>query len=89
MPARAFPVSTRLSLDIGGEVKKVSADSALARTFLVNGAAPSPGSLLVQKELAATLRLIATGGARAYYIRRPGAEDRGLHGTRRRAGHRR
>ncbi|MBK6843870.1 MAG: gamma-glutamyltransferase family protein [Gemmatimonadetes bacterium] len=68
---QGFPVSTRLSLDIGAEVKKVSADSALARTFLVNGAAPSPGTLLVQKELAATLRLIATGGARAYYSGAP------------------
>ncbi len=68
---QGFPVSTRLSLDIAGEVKKVAADSALARTFLVNGAAPSPGSLLVQKELAATLRLIATGGARAYYSGAP------------------
>jgi len=68
---QGFPVSTRLSLDIAGEVKKVAADSALARTFLVNGAAPSPGSLLVQKELAATLRLIAAGGARAYYTGAP------------------
>ena len=66
-----FPVSTRLSLDIGAEVKKVAADSALARTFLVNGAAPAPGTLLVQKELAATLRVIATGGAKAYYTGAP------------------
>ena len=64
-----FPVSTRLSLDIGAEVKKVAADSALARTFLVNGAAPAPGTLLVQKELAATLRVIATGGARSARLR--------------------
>lgn len=68
---KGFPVSTRLSLDIGAEVKKVAADSALARTFLVNGAAPAPGTLLVQKELAATLRVIATGGARAYYTGAP------------------
>lgn len=64
---RGFPVSTRLSMDIAGEAKKVAADSALARTFLVDGAAPAPGTLLVQRELAATLRAIATGGAQAFY----------------------
>ncbi|MEP7380869.1 MAG: gamma-glutamyltransferase [Gemmatimonadota bacterium] len=62
-----FPVSTRLSLDIGGEAKKVAADSALARIFLVNGAAPAPGTILVQRDLAATLRTIAAGGANAFY----------------------
>lgn len=64
---QGFPVSTRLSLDIAAEVKKVAADTALARTFLVNGEAPAPGALLVQRELGATLRTIATGGARAFY----------------------
>ncbi len=64
---QGFPVSTRLSLDIAAEAKKVAADTALARTFLVNGAAPAPGTLLVQRELGATLRAIAAGGARAYY----------------------
>jgi gamma-glutamyltranspeptidase/glutathione hydrolase len=62
-----FPVSTRLSLDIAGEVSKVSNDPELARTFLVDGQAPAPGSLLVQKDLAGTLRRIATVGANALY----------------------
>lgn len=64
---RGFPVSTRLSLDIAAEVKKVAADSALARTFLVNGEAPAPGTILVERELANTLRAIANEGARALY----------------------
>ena len=64
---RGFAVSTRLSLDIGGEVKKVAADSSLARIFLVNGAAPAPGTILVQRDLAGTLRAIANGGAAAFY----------------------
>ncbi|HMN08761.1 MAG TPA: gamma-glutamyltransferase [Gemmatimonadaceae bacterium] len=64
---QGFPVSTRLSLDIAAEVKKVAADSAMAHTFLVNGEAPAPGTLLVQRELGRTLRAIATGGARAFY----------------------
>lgn len=62
-----FPVSTRLSLDIAGEIAKVRADPEMARTYLVNGEAPVPGSRLVQKDLATTLRRIAQGGARAYY----------------------
>lgn len=62
-----FAVSTRLSLDIGAEVRKVSNDPELARTFLVDGKAPAPGTLLVQKDLAASLRRIATGGAAALY----------------------
>lgn len=66
-----FPVSTRLSMDIAGEAKKVSADPELARTFLVEGAAPKPGTLLVQRDLARTLRTIAEGGARTYYTGAP------------------
>ncbi len=62
-----FPVSTRLSLDIAGEAKKVAEDSALARTFLVHGVAPLPGTILMERDLAGTLRAIANGGARALY----------------------
>jgi gamma-glutamyltranspeptidase/glutathione hydrolase len=62
-----IPVSTRLSLDIGGEQRKVAADTALARAFLVNGKAPEPGTILQQRDLAGTLRAIAQGGADALY----------------------
>jgi gamma-glutamyltranspeptidase/glutathione hydrolase len=64
---RGFPVSTRLSLDINEESRKVAADSSLNRIFLVNGKAPAPGTILVQADLARTLRTIATGGADALY----------------------
>ena len=64
---RGFPVSTRLSRDIGEEARKVSADSALRRTFTPNGEAPKPGTVLVQADLARTLRAIAAGGADALY----------------------
>lgn len=37
------------------------------QTFLRDGAVPRPGSLLVQKDLAGTLRILADGGARAFY----------------------
>lgn len=62
-----FPVSTRLSLDIAAEARKVAADPALASIFLPEGKAPVVGTILVQKELAATLRAIASGGADALY----------------------
>lgn len=64
---RGFPVSTRLSLDIAAELTKVRADSALSAVFLVGGKAPAPGTMLVQRDLAASLRAIAAGGADAFY----------------------
>lgn len=62
-----FAVSTRLSLDIAAEERKVRADPALAAVFLPDGKVPAPGSILVQRDLAATLRAIATQGANAMY----------------------
>lgn len=62
-----FPVSTRLSLDIAESARKVAADSALARVFLVNGKAPAPGTILVERDLATTLRTLASQGADALY----------------------
>jgi gamma-glutamyltranspeptidase/glutathione hydrolase len=64
---RGFAVSTRLSLDIAGEERKVRADAALAATFLPGGSVPKPGTILVQRDLAATLRAIAKEGADAMY----------------------
>ena len=64
---RGFPVSTRLAADIGEELKRVAADPELARTFLVDGRPPTPGTLLVQPDLARTLRALATGGPAALY----------------------
>ena len=64
---RGFPVSTRLSRDIAEESRKVAADSSLARIFLADGKAPAPGTILIQAELARTLRAIATKGSDALY----------------------
>ena len=71
---RGFPVSTRLSMDITAESRKVGADSSLKNIFLTDGKAPAPGAILVQADLARTLRTIATGGADALY-RGPLAEQ--------------
>ena len=64
---RGFPVSTRLSLDINEEARKVAADSSLRTIFLASGKAPAPGTILVQADLARTLRAIAAGGADEVY----------------------
>jgi gamma-glutamyltranspeptidase/glutathione hydrolase len=62
-----FPVSTRLALDIRAEQRKVGGDPGLAQVYLASGRAPEAGTLLVQRDLAVTLRLIAEGGSAALY----------------------
>jgi gamma-glutamyltranspeptidase/glutathione hydrolase len=64
---KGFTVSNRFSSDIGESRRLLSADSVLARTYLVDGAAPKPGTVLKQPELGATLREIGAKGANAFY----------------------
>ncbi len=64
---RGFPVSSRLWSDITEEKAKVAADPELARVFLQDGAAPRPGSMLVEHDLAGTLRTIAREGSEGLY----------------------
>ena len=64
---QGFPVSTRLAMDFSEELKRLSADSGLARTYLIRGQPPAPGTLLKQPELARTLRALAAGGPDALY----------------------
>jgi gamma-glutamyltranspeptidase/glutathione hydrolase len=64
---RGFPVSNRLASDINESKKLIAADSVLARIYLPSGAAPLPGTILKQPELARTLRLIASQGADVFY----------------------
>lgn len=64
---RGFPVSTRLSLDIAAEQRKLEGDSSLKRIFLSGGKAPAPGTILVQSDLAQTLKTLASGGPEALY----------------------
>lgn len=64
---RGFVVSNRFSADIEAAKRLLSADSVLARTYLVNGEAPKPGTILTQPELGQTLAAIAKGGANVFY----------------------
>jgi len=62
-----FPVAERIAEDWIPEVGKLKQTEAAASTFLVNGAAPPPGTVFVQKNLARTLRTLAKGGRDVFY----------------------
>jgi gamma-glutamyltranspeptidase/glutathione hydrolase len=62
-----FPVAEKISADWEPEVAKLKADPAAAATFLVNGGAPAPGTIFVQKNLARTLRTLGKEGRDGFY----------------------
>ncbi len=62
-----FPVAEKIAADWAPEVPKLKRTTAAAATFLVNGEAPQPGAIFVQKNLARTLRMLAKGGRDAFY----------------------
>jgi gamma-glutamyltranspeptidase/glutathione hydrolase len=69
-----FPVAPRVGFDWGHEVAKLAADPGAAKHYLVNGRAPAVGDVMRLPALAATLKAIAAGGAKAFY-QGPVAED--------------
>ena len=62
-----FPVMEKTVADWIPEVEKLRRTPASASTYLVNGEAPKPGDIFVQKNLARTFRTLAKGGRDAYY----------------------
>ena len=62
-----FPVMEKTVADWIPEVEKLRRTPASASTYLVNGEAPKPGDIFVQKNLARTLRTLAKGGRDAFY----------------------
>lgn len=64
---KGYPVFPRVASDWRRETPKLEADAEARRIFLPGGAAPAPGDLHVQPELAATLRRIAAEGPDAFY----------------------
>lgn len=62
-----FPVFPHLAKVIRSSHKTLAADPAWAEIFLPDGKAAEIGDLLVQKDLAATLRAIADGGRESFY----------------------
>jgi gamma-glutamyltranspeptidase / glutathione hydrolase len=65
--ANGYAVSEIISRQWDGAAGKLAADPAAARTFLPRGRAPQPGEIFANPNLAATLRLIASGGRDAFY----------------------
>ena len=61
-----FPVAEKVSEDWTPEVGKLKQSPAAASTYLVDGGAPPPGTIFVQKNLARTFRTLARGGRDAY-----------------------
>jgi gamma-glutamyltranspeptidase/glutathione hydrolase len=62
-----FPVMEKTVADWIPEVGKLKRMPAAAATYLVNGEAPKPGDIFVQKNLARTFRALAKGGRDAFY----------------------
>ena len=62
-----FPVMEKTVADWIPEVEKLKRMPAAASTYLINGEAPKPGDIFVQKNLARTFRTLAKGGRDAYY----------------------
>ncbi len=62
-----FPVFPHLASVIRASVKTLGADPAWSKIFLQDGKTPEIGDLLVQKDLAATLSAVASGGREAFY----------------------
>jgi gamma-glutamyltranspeptidase / glutathione hydrolase len=62
-----FPVFPHLAKVIHASHRALGADPAWAAIFLPDRKAPDVGDLLVQKDLGATLREIASGGREAFY----------------------
>ena len=64
---RGFPVYEELSLVIENESSLLERCPDSERIFLTNGRLPKPGELLVQNDLAESLKKIAEGGKDAFY----------------------
>lgn len=64
---KGYPVSETLAKVLRQETRNMGKWDATKAIFWKNGAPMKPGDLLVQKDLAHSLRLIARDGAKAFY----------------------
>lgn len=62
-----FPVAPRVAADWAATVDKLAPHAGSRKHFLVEGRSPGVGHVMRLPALAATLRAIAAGGARAFY----------------------
>ena len=64
---KGFPISHQLSGSISNAFRLFQKETEWRRVYTPNGSAPKPGSVLVQPDLAWSLRLIAEKGRSAFY----------------------
>ena len=62
-----FPVMEKTAADWEPETPKLKQTVAAGATYLVDGRAPQPGAVFVQRNLARTFRTLARGGRDAFY----------------------
>jgi gamma-glutamyltranspeptidase/glutathione hydrolase len=62
-----FPVASRVAWDWARYTGKLAADPGAARQYLFNGNAPKEGDVIRLPQLAATLKTLASKGAREFY----------------------
>jgi gamma-glutamyltranspeptidase / glutathione hydrolase len=62
-----FPIAPRVAYDWAGVVDKLAPHAGSRKYYLVNGRAPEVGHVMRQPALAATMKAIAKGGAKAFY----------------------
>ncbi len=62
-----FPVTARVAWDWQRHIGKLKADPGASKHYLFNGISPREGDVIRFPALAATLKAIAAGGARAFY----------------------
>jgi gamma-glutamyltranspeptidase/glutathione hydrolase len=62
-----FPVAARIAQDWSLTASKIAPDPGAAKYYLPGGKPPAEGDIVRLPALAATLRAIAAGGARAFY----------------------
>ncbi len=64
---KGFPVTELIAWDWENSSSKLRADENAAKVYLINGRAPREGEIFRNPQLAAAYRLIAVGGAKAFY----------------------
>jgi len=62
-----FPVMEKTAADWQPEIPRLEQTAAATATYLVKGAAPQPGAIFYQKNLARTFRALVRGGRDAFY----------------------
>ena len=64
---QGFPVTEVIANGWAGSLKGLAAEPNAARTYLIDGKAPRAGQMFRNPDLATSLRLIASQGARGFY----------------------